>query len=230
MDDFELLQQLFGDKLIQAEEGNYGKPQLILQEKGYSICIKNVPENVVAIKTDSFPDLRHFFHCSGDVGQCKRADFVVISNDKKLIFIELSTTNKQTKEVEQQLQGAQCVIEYCRSIGEKFYQCDSFLKDFTEPAGLLPSSLSKITLDGLGLRRCRCTSGVLPMVCSMVLCIIFCDIVEIALAMVAAIKGYKMILIMPENLSQERRDAMVAYGAELILVSEATGMEGARDC
>jgi cysteine synthase len=45
----------------------------------------------------------------------------------------------------------------------------------------------------------------------------------IALAMVAAIKGYKMILIMPENLSQERRDAMAAYGAELILVSEAAG-------
>ncbi|WXT99659.1 MAG: Cysteine synthase B [Catillopecten margaritatus gill symbiont] len=51
----------------------------------------------------------------------------------------------------------------------------------------------------------------------------------IALAMVAAIKGYTMILIMPENLSQERRDAMAAYGAELILVSEALGMEGARD-
>jgi cysteine synthase len=40
---------------------------------------------------------------------------------------------------------------------------------------------------------------------------------------------FEGILIMPENLSQERRDAMVAYGAELILVSEATGMEGARD-
>ncbi|BAS68119.1 cysteine synthase CysM [Bathymodiolus septemdierum thioautotrophic gill symbiont] len=51
----------------------------------------------------------------------------------------------------------------------------------------------------------------------------------IALAMVAAIKGYKMILIMPDNLSQERRDAMTAYGAELILVSEKSGMEGARD-
>ncbi len=51
----------------------------------------------------------------------------------------------------------------------------------------------------------------------------------IALAMVAAIKGYKMILIMPDNLSQERRDAMAAYGAELILVSEEQGMEGARD-
>ena len=38
----------------------------------------------------------------------------------------------------------------------------------------------------------------------------------IALAMVAAIKGYKMTLVMQENLSQERRDAMTAYGAELI--------------
>ena len=51
----------------------------------------------------------------------------------------------------------------------------------------------------------------------------------IALAMVAAIKGYKMILVMQENLSQERKDAMTAYGAELILVSKERGMEGARD-
>ncbi len=51
----------------------------------------------------------------------------------------------------------------------------------------------------------------------------------IALAMAAAIKGYRMILIMPDNLSQERRDAMHAYGAELILVSREESMEGARD-
>lgn len=52
----------------------------------------------------------------------------------------------------------------------------------------------------------------------------------IALAMIAAIKGYQMTLIMPANLSQERRDAMNAYGAKLILVSEEEGgMEGARD-
>ena len=51
----------------------------------------------------------------------------------------------------------------------------------------------------------------------------------IALAMVAAIKGYKMTLIMPDNLSDERKAAMIAYGAELILVSEQDGMEGARD-
>ena len=51
----------------------------------------------------------------------------------------------------------------------------------------------------------------------------------IALAMVAAIKGYKMILVMQANLSQERKDAMTAYGAELILVSKEQGMEGARD-
>lgn len=51
----------------------------------------------------------------------------------------------------------------------------------------------------------------------------------IALAMVAAIKGYKMTLIMPNNMTQERKDAMLAYGAELILVSPEEGMEGARD-
>lgn len=51
----------------------------------------------------------------------------------------------------------------------------------------------------------------------------------IALAMVAAMRGYKIKLIMPDNMTQERRDAMAAYGAELILVSRETGMEGARD-
>lgn len=51
----------------------------------------------------------------------------------------------------------------------------------------------------------------------------------IALAMVAAIKGYKMVLIMPETSTQERKDAMTAYGAELISVTGEEGMEGARD-
>ena len=51
----------------------------------------------------------------------------------------------------------------------------------------------------------------------------------IALAMVAAVKGYRMTLIMPDNLSDERKWSMRAYGANLILVSEQQGMEGARD-
>jgi cysteine synthase B len=51
----------------------------------------------------------------------------------------------------------------------------------------------------------------------------------IALAMVAAMKGYRMTLIMPDNMTVERRAGMRAYGAELILVSSEEGMEGARD-
>ena len=51
----------------------------------------------------------------------------------------------------------------------------------------------------------------------------------IALAMAAAIKGYRMILIMPDNATDERKAAMTAYGAELILVSSEESMEGARD-
>jgi len=51
----------------------------------------------------------------------------------------------------------------------------------------------------------------------------------IALAMAAAIKGYKMILIMPDSATLERKAAMTAYGAELILVTAEQSMEGARD-
>ena len=51
----------------------------------------------------------------------------------------------------------------------------------------------------------------------------------IALAMAAAVQGYKMILVMPETMTVERRSAMTAYGAELVLVSGEQGMEGARD-
>ena len=51
----------------------------------------------------------------------------------------------------------------------------------------------------------------------------------IALAMIAAMKGYALKLLMPENMSVERQAAMQAYGAELILISRELGMEGARD-
>lgn len=51
----------------------------------------------------------------------------------------------------------------------------------------------------------------------------------IALAMVAAVRGYKMVLLMPENLSEERRQSMAAYGAKIVLTPKAGGMEYARD-
>src|SRR5215210_3036274 len=51
----------------------------------------------------------------------------------------------------------------------------------------------------------------------------------IALAMVAAMRGYRLILVMPDNQSLERRQSMRAYGADLVLVSKQGGMERARD-
>jgi len=51
----------------------------------------------------------------------------------------------------------------------------------------------------------------------------------IALAMAAAMQGYKMVLVMPQHMSSERRAVMKAFGAELVLVSKESGMEGARD-
>ena len=51
----------------------------------------------------------------------------------------------------------------------------------------------------------------------------------IALAMAAAMKGYRMVLVMPEHMSAERRAQMKAFGAEIVLVTQAQGMEYARD-
>ncbi|RJF97934.1 cysteine synthase CysM [Noviherbaspirillum saxi] len=51
----------------------------------------------------------------------------------------------------------------------------------------------------------------------------------IALAMAASIRGYKMVLLMPENLSEERRQSMAAYGAKIVLTPKTGGMEYARD-
>lgn len=51
----------------------------------------------------------------------------------------------------------------------------------------------------------------------------------IALAMAAAMRGYRMVLIMPEHLSIERRQTMKAFGADIVLVTQQEGMEGARD-
>lgn len=51
----------------------------------------------------------------------------------------------------------------------------------------------------------------------------------IALAMVAAMRGYRMVLVMPEHLSVERRQVMAAFGAEIVLTPQAGGMETARD-
>ncbi len=51
----------------------------------------------------------------------------------------------------------------------------------------------------------------------------------IALAMAAAVRGYRLVLVMPDNQTLERRQSMTAYGAELVLVTREQGMEGARD-
>jgi cysteine synthase B len=51
----------------------------------------------------------------------------------------------------------------------------------------------------------------------------------IALAMVAAMAGYRMVLVMPEHLSAERRQTMGAFGAQIVLTPQAGGMEAARD-
>ncbi|HCM64727.1 MAG TPA: cysteine synthase B [Morganella sp. (in: Bacteria)] len=89
------------------------------------------------------------------------------------------------------------------------------------PGGSVKDRAAKSMIDGAQLRGEICPGDTLIEATS--------GNTGIALAMIAAVRGYKLKLLMPENMSAERQAAMRAYGAELVLVSRALGMEGARD-
>lgn len=94
--------------------------------KGYSVSINGIPEDSIILKVDDFPTPKPIFN--NLKGECKRADFVIITSDS-MIFIELQkSNNKLSLEIIQQLKGAQCFIDYCRSIGKEFWGKSDFLK------------------------------------------------------------------------------------------------------
>ena len=137
MPDFEILQELFRDEALASIECDvHGKRVVILKEPGnqgqsaYSLKIRKVPDDIVAFKADAFPSPKNIFKNSK--GECKRADFVIIASAAKvnwIIYIEMKRGNTGSgKEIKQQLRGAQCLVAYCRAIGQEFWQKPNFLK------------------------------------------------------------------------------------------------------
>lgn len=132
MDDFGVLRELLrDDAVVRAQRGAYGKPEIVLSEpqtegfEGYEVRITKVPEEAIALKVDKFPAPEHIF--KGSQGECKRADFLIII-DGVMVFIELQKSNdKSEKEIICQFKGAQCFVDYCRGIGEKFWNKNGFL-------------------------------------------------------------------------------------------------------
>lgn len=132
MNDFDVLKELLNnDAVIDVQDGDYGKPKIILSEpttngcNGYEVPISQVPNQIIVFRVDKFPDPRSIF--DGSKGECKRADFVIITSNA-MVFIELQkSSNKTEKEIIQQFKGAQCFVDYCRSIAKKFWNKNDFL-------------------------------------------------------------------------------------------------------
>ncbi len=136
MFDFDILQDLIKTEALASVEDEYNKKIIVLEEPGdqqqsaYTLTIRNVPDDIIAFKADAFPPPNNIFKNSK--GECKRADYVVIASDDRanwIVHIEMkSGKGDSEKEVEQQLRGAQCLVAYCRAIGQEFWQEQDFLE------------------------------------------------------------------------------------------------------
>lgn len=131
MSNLVILNELINDNaLVALEIGEYGQLKVVLIEPKnkefpeYSIDIKGIPKNSLVIKIDAFPAPKPIF--KGDKGECKRADFAIIT-DKLIVLIELKSGQGNNPEIIQQLKGSQSVIDYFRTIVKNFWNEANFL-------------------------------------------------------------------------------------------------------
>jgi hypothetical protein len=146
MSDMDILSELIVQSALVPHENEYGKPVIKLQEagvKGSVSFIHNIPSDAIVIKADAFPAPKTFFR--GDRGECKRADFIIISEEKKVIlYVEMKAGAKDASHIVKQLKGASCVISYCKEIGKQFWSEARFLDGYAHRfIGIVNLSISK---------------------------------------------------------------------------------------
>lgn len=125
MHSIELVKQLLKDDVIiqptpTKSNQNYTY-KLSEPDSDYTLEIKGVPLNSVIIKCDKFPSTSNFFDSKNN--ECKRSDYVIISQeDKLIIIIELkrSKNSSSYQDVIAQLKGATCIVKYCELLIEEF--------------------------------------------------------------------------------------------------------------
>jgi hypothetical protein len=134
MSDIDILSQMLKATVTIPLIEHNGRKQVYLEEPqccNSSFTIYDLPENTIVIKADSFKCLENFF--DGSKGECKRADFIIMADSprKKIILcIEMKKTKGTNKEIIQQLNGAQCLVLYCKHIGIKFWGLRDFLDGY----------------------------------------------------------------------------------------------------
>lgn len=118
--------------MLTPTENEYGKSFVKLSEPQApdSIAtIRNLPADAVVIKVDAFRSPDDVFN--GGNGECKRADYVIISAERKcIIYIEMKRTKDKWSQIVKQLLGAQCFIKYCQEVGKGFWNEKEFLNGY----------------------------------------------------------------------------------------------------
>jgi hypothetical protein len=146
MSDMEILSELIQESALVPHENEYGKPIIKLQGTGfkkYFSYIRNIPSDAIVIKADDFLAPKTFFN--GNKGECKRADFIIISEEMKVIlYVELKAGEKNASHIVKQLKGASCLVSYCKEIGRQFWSESTFLDGYAHRyVGMVNLSVSK---------------------------------------------------------------------------------------
>jgi hypothetical protein len=127
-----ILSQMFKDAALVHLKEEYGMPLVELSEPqapDSSVTIRNLPADALVIKVDAFRSPDDVF--KGGNGECRRADYVIISVEKQcIIFIEMKRTKDEWNQIVKQLLGAQCFVKYCQEIGKAFWNDNEFLKGY----------------------------------------------------------------------------------------------------
>ena len=134
MNDIEILKEMISCKVqvkLHPEDGKPLSVELIDPRANTTVEIKGLPYDSIVIKAEDFEDPITVF--KGSMGEGRRADFVIVSNDgikKWIICIEVKRGRIYKGKVIAQLRGAQCIMDYCKSIGREFWSAKGFLSDY----------------------------------------------------------------------------------------------------
>ncbi|MYE87742.1 hypothetical protein F4X33_01950 [Candidatus Poribacteria bacterium] len=135
MNDIEILKEMFVCAVqvpLQRKRNQPPYVELIDTQANTTIEIKGLPCDSIVIRAEDFKDPLTVF--KGSKGERKRADFVIVSNDgikKWIIYIEVKRGSRIPRDhIIAQLRGAQCIMDYCKSIGREFWSAKGFLKGY----------------------------------------------------------------------------------------------------
>ena len=135
VNDIQILREMISPEAQVTLQPTQGKSfvQLTDLTSGTTVKINGVPHDSIVIRAEDFENPLTIFN--GSRGECKRADFVIVSNeeDKRRWIICIETQESDSKKawhVIQQLKGACCFINYCKCIGKSFWGSEQFLDDY----------------------------------------------------------------------------------------------------